>query len=110
MSNLLFTIVPIFMAVVFAIVIFSVVKGLIQNAKNAAAPMEQRMARVVAKRTRVWGSENSYTAYYVTFEMEGGFRVEFEVKGAQSGQLVEGDEGVLFTQGTAFRSFNRQVA
>lgn len=101
-------IVPIFFVLVFGIFIYVIAKGVAQNAKNAAAPMERRYARVVTKRTEVWG-ERSHTDYYVTFELTDGNRLEYEVEGAQFGQLVEGDVGELCTQGTAFRAFNRQA-
>ena len=38
-------------------------------------------------------SSGSRTDYFVTFEVESGDRMEFEVNGQASGMLVEGDDG-----------------
>jgi Protein of unknown function (DUF2500) len=67
-------------------------------------------ASVVTKRGQFSsGTENSSsaTSYYVTFELRGGERLEFQMLGAQYGQLAEGDRGRLTHQGTRYKGFDR---
>lgn len=78
------------------------------NAANARAPFVERQARVVSKRTHVWG-DHAHTYYYVTFEFAGGERAEYQTTGEEFGLLVEGDAGTLVTQGTAYRSLQRAL-
>jgi hypothetical protein len=75
---------------------------------NAQMPHERRPAHVVTKRTEVWG-EHSRTNYYVTFQLTDGQRVEYQMDGKAFGMIVEGDEGALVTQGTAYRGFERSA-
>lgn len=53
--------------------------------------------RVVTKRTAVRGRGESraYSDYFITFEVESGDRIEFEVIVTDYGMLVEGDNGQL---------------
>lgn len=70
---------------------------------------------MVAKRTQVSRSHHTgdnhhhhnVTRYYVTFQFEGGERLELTVNGKEYGQLVEGDEGFLQYQGDWFQNFRR---
>ena len=92
------------------------ISALRQWHSNQRAPRLSVPARVVAKRTRVGhrggsmhdGHAHSYTAYYVTFEVESGDRMELQVDGPQSGLMVEGDQGTLSFQGTRFLDFQRR--
>lgn len=92
----------------FIFAFIQIIRSIARNAANARAPLAERQAKVVTKRTEVWG-DHSRTYYYATFEFEGGERAEYQVTGAQFGLLVEGDAGTLRTQGTAFRSFDRTL-
>ena len=113
-------IIPIFIGLVFVLVIgailFSIVRGVGQWAWNNGQPVLTEQARVVAKRTETGGHVGGetggrvYTTYYVTFELESGERREFEVRGRDSGALVEGDEGSLTYQGTRYKGFERARA
>ena len=47
------------------------------------------------------------TMYYVTFQMESGDRMEFQVSGIEYGMLAEGDTGELTFQGTRYLAFER---
>lgn len=85
-----------------------IIRHVAQNAANARAPVAERQAKVVTKRTEVWG-DHSRTYYHVTFEFDGGERAEYQTSGEQFGLLVEGDAGTLATQGTAYRSFQRSL-
>ena len=107
----LFTIVPIFIGVIFIIVVVSILfvllKALTQWQYNNQQPVLSVAARVVAKRTEVSGREHTSTYYYCTFEVTNGTRHELRVTGREYGQLVEGDNGTLTYQGTRYRGFSR---
>jgi hypothetical protein len=74
---------------------------------------------VVSKRTNISRSSRfnhdnsnhfddySSTDYYVTFEVESGDRIEFNIKGEEYGLLVEGDNGKLAFQGTRYLGYER---
>ena len=49
----------------------------------------------------------TFTSYYVTFQVESGDRMEFEVDGSDYGLLVQGDIGKLSFQGTRYLGFER---
>ncbi|MBY6037751.1 DUF2500 domain-containing protein [Fictibacillus nanhaiensis] len=105
---------PIFMGAVFVLVIglflFVIVKGISQWNYNNNQPILTVSADVKTKRTEVRGGANdtrARTDYYVTFEVESGDRMEFEVSPQEYGQLVEGDRGTLSFQGTRYLKFER---
>ncbi len=50
-----------------------------------------------------------FTDYYLTFEVESGDRMEFEVEGEEYGLLAEGDRGILNFQGTRYLGFERKT-
>jgi hypothetical protein len=105
----------IFIGIIFVLVIgtiiLSIVKGVSQRNKNNHSPKLYVMAKVVAKRTAIrgGGETRAYNDYFVTFEVEGGDRLELEVKDSDYGMLVEGDKGKLQFQGTRYLGFNRIV-
>ena len=47
-------------------------------------------------------------AYYVTFEVDSGDRIEFSMSGSEYGMLIEGDAGTLNFQGTRYLGFERK--
>lgn len=103
-----------FFVLIFIIVIgglvYSIVKGVGTWAQNNASEVVTLQARVVAKRTKVWGGSgesSSSTSYYVTFEAEDGTRQELPVNGRTYGMLAEGDVGALTHQGTRYKGFVR---
>jgi hypothetical protein len=122
----LFTLVPIFVGLVFVLVIggiiFAIVKGIGTWAWNNEQPIQTVPARVVSKRTSTSGGGATMnsgggaimdsggsvsTWYYVTFEMENGDRQEWGLAGREYGLLVEGDSGMLTFQGTRYKGFAR---
>jgi len=109
----MFTIGPIFMVIIFIIVIggiiYSIIKGMAQWNHNNSQPQLSVQAKVVTKRTAVRGGGETAasTEYYVTFEYASGDRSEFKVAGQEFGQLVEGDTGELHFQGTRYQGFTR---
>ncbi|MBW8347994.1 DUF2500 domain-containing protein [Bacillus sp. IITD106] len=122
-ENSMFDIVPIFIGIIFVIVIVSIifgaVKGINQWQKNEQSPRLSVPATVKTKRTNV--SRHSHmdsneihnhhtsTTYYATFEFESGDRTEFKVSGTEYGQLAEGDTGILTFQGTRYLGFERNL-
>lgn len=90
----------------FSLIVISIVRNVRKNAENDRMPRETLRARVVAKRTEVWG-DNSYTNYYTTFEFDSRERAELKLSGAQYGMLAEGDDGMLTYQGDRFLKFQR---
>ena len=111
----LFTLVPIFIGLVFLFVIGSIVFGVIKNlaqwSENNAQPVANEEARLVTKRTEVSSSrERSTTRYYLTFELASGVRREFSVSGSEYGLQAEGDSGQLRFQGTRYLGFTRSLA
>lgn len=113
-SSILFFIVFI---VVFAFIIFAVVKGISTWNYNNAQPKLTVFAKVVSKRENVstyrhndannFSHTSTDTTYYVTFEVESGDRMEFAVYGNEYGLLAEQDTGNLTFQGTRYLGFAR---
>lgn len=102
---------------VFGIILYTIIKSISQNRKNAASPRIAAPATLVAKRysthtSTAAGADNmamhhTYHTYYMTFEFESGDRMEFSVPSGLYGLSVEGDRGKLLFQGTKFISFER---
>jgi len=106
-------------ALVFGIILFTIIKGIGQWNKNNNSPRLTVNASVVAKRTEVThhhhgsGTDDfhhttSSTWYYATFQVESGDRMELAVGGSEYGLLAEGDTGRLTFQGTRYLGFDRQ--
>jgi hypothetical protein len=119
-DRFLFSFGPVFMIIVFTIVIggfiFVIFSGIKTWSHNNAQPVLSVWAKIVSKRTNVSSSmhndndihhHSSSTSYYVTFEVESGDRMEFHVSGDEYGMLVEGDTGKLTFQGTRYKGFSR---
>ncbi len=120
-----FTIIPIFIAIIFlavlAVFIVAFVNGIRQWNKNNHSPRLTVAATVVTKRTNISHSSghthhstgmhtggHTSTDYYVTFQVDSGDRMEFQVTGEEYGLLAEGDYGELSFQGTRYLSFLRK--
>ena len=117
----LFVIVPIFITVIFVVVIGSIayqaITGLGEWSHNNSLPVQEMPAQVVSKRTEVSGRRSSHshshgrirTHYFATFELKSGERAEFGISGSEYGLLVEGDQGMLAYQGTRYHGFQRRI-
>ena len=105
------------------IFLFALISNLRTWHKNNHAPRLCVPAAVVAKQTSVSHSNmanagdltgahgcttSTSTAYYVTFQVESGDRMEFAVSGTEYGMLVQGDIGKLMFQGTRYLGFERR--
>jgi hypothetical protein len=127
MGGFMFQIVPIFIGIIFVIVIggilFSVFKGIGQWQKNEQSPKLSVPAMVKSKRADVSGRSNilhqqdndhhhtssTHTRYFVTFEFESGDRSEFHISGKEYGLLSEDDIGMFTFQGTRYLDFERKI-
>ena len=117
--EILFLIVPLFIGIVFLVILVQIIRAVAEWARNNSMPVETVPARVVAKRTDTWRSGAHHhhhhhshgqvkTSYFVTFELKSGERMEFSLYGKDYGLLVEGDEGELTYQGTRYHGFDRR--
>ena len=112
----LFTLVPLFIGIIFVVVIGSIIIGIFRNLaewrNNNAQPVLTVTACVVTKRQHVSGGGNDTSAstrYYTTFEtVEDGLRQEFSVSPTEYSGMADGDVGSLTYQGTRFKGFARQ--
>ena len=109
-----FSIMQVIMLLVFVLVLGSIIVTLIRGVgewnKNNQSPKLTVPATVVAKRSDVHrGIEtmHTFTSYYVTFQVESGDRMEFEISDTEYGMLAEGDSGELTFQGTRYLNFQR---
>ena len=109
-----FSIMQVIMLLVFVLVLGSIIVTLIRGVgewnKNNQSPKLTVPVTVVAKRSDVdRGIEtmHTFTSYYVTFQVESGDRMEFEISDMEYGMLAEGDRGMLTFQGTRYLSFQR---
>ena len=102
--------VPVIFVLVFGIIIVAMVRGIGEWNKNNHSPKLTVPVTVVAKRSDVHrGIEtmHTFTSYYVTFQVESGDRMEFEISDMEYGMLAEGDSGELTFQGTRYLNFQR---
>ena len=113
---------PILFLVVLGMILYTIIGNISTWNKNNHSPRLTVPATVVAKRTDVSHSSSAnagdmsgahgydtstFTSYYVTFQVESGDRMEFEVDGSDYGLLVQGDIGKLSFQGTRYLGFER---
>ena len=108
--NIMRIMVPVIFVLVFGIIIVTMVRGVGEWNKNNQSPKLTVPVTVVAKRSDVHrGIEtmHTFTSYYVTFQVESGDRMEFEVSDMEYGMLAEGDSGELTFQGTRYLNFQR---
>ena len=100
---------PIFFLIIFGLVVFVFVyviaKGIRNQRRGTASPTLTVDAKIAARRMYV--SSNSFTSYYVTFEVPSGDRMELELTGEDYGYLAEGDHGRLTFQGSRYKNFER---
>lgn len=110
MFGVMDTMFPIFFIVVFVMVIFvfmfAIGSKVKESVHNNSSPQLTVDAKVVSKRSHVWG-DHSHTDYYATFEFQSNDRLELSLSGSETGMIVEGDTGKLTFQGTKFISFTR---
>jgi Protein of unknown function (DUF2500) len=91
-----------------------IIYALIEFISNASSPELSREAHVIGKRQHVSSSSisdnnSTSTTYYVTFELSDCSRIELNVHARAYGLLIEGDVGILRSQGAWFKGFDRQL-
>ena len=122
---MMFTIVPVLFFIVFTFVFVIIIVNVVKSAKrwklNSESPVLTVEAKVVAKRSDVsyhrhGNMVNNYmdmgyssTNYYITFEVQSGDRMEFNVQDTEYGMLTEGDKGSLTFQGTRYLFYVRDT-
>ena len=117
--GLMDTLFPIMFFTIFAIVIgafiFTIVRGITTWHKNNNSPRLVVNAIVADKHEDVsvhhhndngMSHSTSSTSYYVTFTVEGGERLVFQVDRQEYGYLIVNDQGKLTFQGTLFWHLN----
>lgn len=110
------TVMPIFFVVMIGIVAISAGRGFLQWSRNNSSPMLTIPACIVSKRSEIrqqqlqeeGGASRTSTTYFLTYEVDGGNRMEFKVDGHEYGMSAEGDRGLLSYQGTRYHGFQRQ--
>ena len=96
----------------FGLLMLVVVKRIIEWGRNNASPRLSVNARIVNKRMETHHNHDDdyhhdYHTYHITFEVQSGDRMQFRVSRSEFGLLIEGDEGVLYFQGTRYLGFER---
>jgi len=80
-----------------------------KKAGSQGPSIESFAAIIVGRRTTVWG-EHHHQQYHLTAEFANGDRREYKaLSGELAGKIVDGDAGVIFTQGTYLCDFDRVV-
>lgn len=94
----------------FLIICFVFVQLLSRGRNNSRSPKLTVYASVVDKRIHYSRSINAMDSSecYVTFEVESGDRLVFNVTELEFGHLIEGDCGMLTFQGDRFCNFERR--
>jgi hypothetical protein len=120
MFSIMFAIIFVLVVGIFLVMIICGVK---KWSKNNHSPKLTVDATVVSKRIEVTHhhhanarnvagvhGHHTYTSTlnYVTFQVESGDRMEFQLDGSEYGILAEGDQGRLTFQGTRYLYFERQ--
>ena len=120
-SGLMFNIVPVIVMIgfvfVFGFILIQIIQSIRQWNRNNDSPVLTVDATIVTKHTIVTDhhhdagnnaiSHSTYTTHYITFQVESGDRMEFQVKREEYGLLAENDTGKLTFQGTRYLGFRR---
>jgi len=121
MGNFMFSAVPIFIGIIFVIVVVMMIFNGAKYVKNATSTRESTFVKIVSKRMDVRHHSNmnepnsfnsfssSHTYYYITLEFKNGERKEYlDVKNLY-GLIAEGDEGYAAIQGDWIVAFERSI-
>lgn len=123
MGNTMFNVIPIIIFIgfvaVFVLIIFIMAKGISTWNHNNARPKLTVLAKIVSKRVNIsthihnendnFSHTGTSSTYFITFEVESGDRLEFNINGNEYGLLVEQDKGNLTFQGTRYLGFERII-
>ena len=119
--ELMSTLFPIFFIIVFALIIFSIIRSGARYVNNASSPRKSVYATIISKRMDVQNhshthagdnmhtTHSSRTYYYITLQFDNGERKEYlDVKHIY-GLVTEGDTGYAATQGDWIVAFERNM-
>lgn len=99
-----------FVTVWFILFFYVIGKGIAQWIENENSPVLTVPATIVDMRRKTHhhhhkhGHTHSHS-YHVTFEKEGGQRLELKVKRYEYNEMAVGDRGILTHQGTRYQGF-----
>ena len=102
----------IFVVLGFALFFYIIAKGVGQWIENENSPVLTVPATIVDMRRKTHhhhhkhGTSHSHS-YHVTFEKEGGERIELKVKRYAYNEMAIGDRGMLTHQGARYQGFER---
>lgn len=96
----------------FVLFFYIVGKGISQWIENENSPVLTVSASIVDMRRKTHhhhhnGHHHHSRTYHVTFEKEGGERIELKVKRNEYHEMSIGDKGMLTHQGTRYQGFKR---
>ena len=102
----------IFVILWFVLFFFIIAKGIGQWIANENSPVLTVPATIVdmCRKTHHHhhnGHHHHSRTYHVTFEVEGGERMELKVKRYEYDEMAIGDKGMLTHQGTRYQGFER---
>lgn len=98
----------IFVVIWFVLFLWIIGKGIAQFVENENSPVLTEPATIVDMRRKTHHHQNHHShSYHITFEKEGGERLELKVKRYEYNELAIGDRGILTHQGTRYRGFER---
>ena len=114
MFNIIQFIFPLMFLLILTLFVVTLFKAIGEWTSNNQSPRLTVEALVVGRRAKVSGysggsGRRNSTAYYVTFEVASGDRMELRLSGSEYGMLAEGDRGQLSFQGTRYLGFERRI-
>lgn len=102
----------------FGMMIYTFIRNIAEWNRNNKSPRLSVEAKIVDKRSQTTHHHHNheghyhttgFTAYYVTFEVRSGDRMELKVPRDEYGLLAKDDTGVLSFQGTRYLGFERKT-
>lgn len=114
---------PFIAILILGIILFNVVRGIVELERNNAQPEISVNAQVIDKGEKkntnihynagdMTGAHGIYMTddifYYVTFQLENGEAMEFYVDAMEYEVLHKDDRGILSFQGTRFQGFQKE--
>ncbi len=107
MSYLLTVVLPIVVIICLFIVVYRFVTKAFDDKKEDkiahAVPYITDHGTILKKRYTHWGDFNN--TYYLSFQSDSGVVNEFEIDGNDYNLILEGDTGIITTQGSRFIGF-----
>ena len=98
----------IFVVIWFVLFLWIIGKGIAQFVETENSPVLTEPATIVDMRRKTHHHQNRHShSYHITFEKEGGERLELKVKRYEYNELAIGDRGILTHQGTRYKGFER---